>query len=475
MLLDIANEWMNYLGHFHPVIVHLPIGILFVAFILELVAWKSGQAALLNQGIAICLAAGCTSAVVACIFGWFLSLDGGYEEKLLNLHLWMGILVAVIAGGCWIIKKKYGRLLSCRKLYTSLLLILFLVLTLTGHLGGSMTHGEDYLTAGLPRPFANWFGIQEKMDTVRHVKKIIANLQEAVVYTDLVQPVLDEKCYSCHSSKKIKGALRMDATDLLFKGGKHGVVIKPGNAAESEIMIRVLLPKDDDKRMPPKDKKAITKDEIGLLQWWIKNGADTKKKVRELPPDAAMLPALAVLGGPAPDTIKITPLSRVFDKTQAAAKQADIDALVKLGILVSPVAKGKQLLEISCINYTGFNNSKMPLLLKLADNIAWLRLDNTAITDEALTQMAQLKNLVRLNLGETNISSPGIAKLKSLPNLEYINIINTKVNDDGLLALSGIASLKHIYCWGSQVTQKGIAIFKQKNPGVQLEAGNLLP
>ena len=267
----------------------------------------------------------------------------------------------------------------------------------------------------------------------------------------------------------------MDKEDLLFKGGKHGVVIKPGNADQSELMIRILLPKDDDKRMPPKDKKAISKEEIELLRWWIKNGADTKKKVKDLPQEAAMIPVLASLAGPAADTIQLTPLSKVFDKNPPPAKQADIDALTSLGILVAPVAKNSTLLEVSCINYTSFDNNKIPLLLKIADNIAWLKLDNTAITDEGVAQLAQLKNLVRLNLAETNSGSGGVSKLQTLNNLEYINLINTKVTDDGLLALSGVKSLKHIYCWNSLITQKGIYNFKQKNTAVKLEAGSLTP
>lgn len=472
ILLDAASDWMNYLGHFHPLVVHLPIGILFVAFILEFLSWKSVPAASLHQAIVICFAAGTVSAVLSCLFGWLLSQDGGYEETTLQWHQWMGIAVAIVSGTCWLAKIKYQWPGRIRKSYTAVLVLLFLLLTLTGHLGGSMTHGEDYLTAGLPQPIAGWFGIQEKKDTTHHTKKIISNLPEAVVYTDLVEPVLAEKCFSCHSSKKIKGALRMDREDLLFKGGKHGEVIKRGNAEESEMMIRVLLPKDDNKRMPPDNHKAITKEEIALLHWWIKNGADSKKKVKELPAEAALLPVLTALAGPAPDTIQLAPLSKVFDQKIKAAQKPDIDALTSLGVLVTPVAKEKNLLQVSCINYPQFDNSKTALLLKLADNIAWLKLSNTAITDEGLVQLATLKNLVSLHLEGTAISTAGISKLQSLQNLEYINVINTKVNDESLLALAGIKSLKHIYCWNTLVTRKGIGRFKQKNPLVKIEEGS---
>lgn len=469
ILLNAAGEWMNYLGHFHPVVVHLPIGILFVAFILELVAWKQKQAALLKHAIEICLIAGFAGAVISCLFGWFLSREGGYDESTLQLHQWMGIAVAALAGISWLIKKK-----NAAKPYRFLLITIFILLLLTGHLGGNMTHGEDYLTAGLPQPFAKWFGVEAKKDTVQ-VKKNITDINEAVVYSDLVQPVLSEKCYSCHSSKKVKGSLRMDQEKLLFKGGKHGEIIKPGNAAESELVKRLLLPMEDDKRMPPKDQPQLSKEEIELISWWIKTGADTKKKVKELLPDAAILPVLASFsGGASGDTAAHIALSKVFDENPASPPKATIDKLTSLGILVSPVAQDKNLLEVSCINYAAFDNSKAALLVELVNNIVWLRLDNTAITDETLAQVGKLKNLVRLNLSGTNVTSTGMIALQSLKNLEYINIVNTKVDDKGLLTLATIPSLKSIYCWNSQISAAGTENFKKKMPFTHIEYGSIV-
>ncbi len=58
------------------------------------------------------------------------------------------------------------------------------------------------------------------------------------------------------------------------------------------------MPKDDDKRMPPKDKKPISKEEIALLRWWINNGADTKKKVKDFAQEPAMTAVLASFPAP---------------------------------------------------------------------------------------------------------------------------------------------------------------------------------
>lgn len=466
--LNIA-DWTNYLGHFHPVVVHLPIGILFVAFILEIVAWKQKQPGLLQHAIGICLIAGFVGAVISCLFGWFLSREGGYEETTLQLHQWLGISVAVLAAVAWLVKKKYGSIRKASRVYQLLLVSLFMLLMITGHLGGNMTHGEDYLTAGMPQPFAGWLGIEKKKDTVA-ARPPITNINEAVVYSDIIQPIFSEKCYNCHSSKKVKGSLRMDEEKLLFKGGKHGSIIQAGNPEGSELIKRLLLSMEDDKRMPPKDQPQLTKEEIGLITWWIRTGADTKKKVKELSPDASIQAMLASLGG-AGDTAAHESLSKVFDANPSAPDKAAIEKLISLGIIVSPVAKEKNLLDVSAINYPAFDNSKVALLAELSDNIVWLRLDNTAVTDEALSQIGKLKNLVRLNVSGAQISSAGIASLQSLQNLEYINIVNTKVDDKALLILAKLPALKNIYCWNTLVTSSGVENFKKQKSEVRIESG----
>jgi len=341
----------------------------------------------------------------------------------------------------------------------------------TGHMGGNMTHGEDYLTAGLPQPVAGWLGIVPAKDSTVTTKKIISNINSAVVFTDLVEPVFQEKCYSCHSSKKVKGGLRMDQEPLLFKGGKHGAVIRPGDEAGSELIKRLLLPLEDDKRMPPKDQSPLTPAETALLRWWVRSGADTKKKVSELSPDSTTLALLHSFQDGGGDSIVHIPLSPVFSANVAPADQNAIQELTKLGVLITPVAKNKQLLEVSCVNFPAFNDRTAALLAKLSGNIVWLRLDNTRISDKTLEVVGQLKLLVRLNLSGTGISATGIDQLKNLSHLEYINLTATKVNDAGLQSLASLPSLQQIYCWQSLITGKAMTAFRKSKPSIQLVGG----
>lgn len=469
MLLSFYESWSRYLGHFHPVVVHLPMGILVAALLLEWVARRRGQQAALHAAISIALLAGCLTAMLSCLLGWWLSAAGGYEETTLQLHQWMGIATALLAGCCWLLKQKA----SADRLYKYSLILLVIVLTITGHFGGNMTHGADYLSAGLPQPFAGWLGTTNANDS-QYRRKPITDLPGAAVFQELVMPILSEKCFSCHSAKKIKGGLRLDTEALIFKGGKHGAVIKPGMADQSELIARLLLPESDDKRMPPKDQEPITAAETAVLTWWIEKGADTQKTVQELKADSLMLITLQeVAGSKAPsDTVHQLPRSAVYQQNIAAADPAIVQQLQQLGVLIAPLAQQSTLLQLSCINYPSFGDAQIALLEKIAPNIIWLRLDHTAISDAGLARLSALKNLVRLNVANTKITTAGLKALKTVTTLEYLNITNTACTDEALTFLSGMPQLKHIYCWQTKITADAAANFMKNNPQTKVNNGS---
>lgn len=86
----------EFIGHLHPVIVHLPIGILLLAC---LFLWQSrkDRSEDFQRTINIILGLGMISAIAACITGFILSRIGEYEEGLAGWHQWMGISVALVS------------------------------------------------------------------------------------------------------------------------------------------------------------------------------------------------------------------------------------------------------------------------------------------------------------------------------------------------------------------------------------------
>lgn len=459
------QSWINYLGHYHPLIVHLPIGILMLVFALELLQWKRRKTDM-RSAIQAALCIAFFTSIVSCLLGYFLSTEGGYERNTLLLHQWMGIGLAVATGLSWWLQSRPNR-----RWYKRTLFLLFILLMITGHQGGNMTHGADYLTANLPPPF-NRLSAQGSTTDSNYTRPVIQQINDAVVFTDLVVPILQEKCYSCHSSAKIKGGLRLDEEKYILKGGKHGAVIHAGLPDKSELIQRLLLPMEDDKRMAPKDQPQLTKAEITVLSWWVASGADTKKTVKALQPDSSTLVVLAgFTSGAAGDSSKPLPLSEVFAKTVAAPDSTAITALRKLSVLVTPVAQNSPFLFVSCVNFKAFNDEQAELLLALKDNIAWLQLDNTAITDEGLKVIAQLPHLVRLNLSGTQTSSTGIRLLSKAGFMEYLNINHTRTDDQGLLSLVTAGKLRQVYCWDTPVTAAGVAVFQKKRSDTEVFRG----
>lgn len=92
-----------------------------------------------------------------------------------------------------------------------------------------------------------------------------------VDYQRDVRPILERRCFSCHSRLQQKGGLRLDAGVLILKGGKDGPAIARGDAAHSPLIAR-LLAADDSERMPPEG-KPLPADQIAVLRAWIDAGA----------------------------------------------------------------------------------------------------------------------------------------------------------------------------------------------------------
>jgi mono/diheme cytochrome c family protein len=86
-----------------------------------------------------------------------------------------------------------------------------------------------------------------------------------------VQPIFKASCLKCHGAEKPKGQFRLDSRLHSLKGGVAGKAILPGKGSES-LLIRLLLEKDPEERMPRKA-DSLPKAQIELLRAWIDQGA----------------------------------------------------------------------------------------------------------------------------------------------------------------------------------------------------------
>ena len=441
-------------GHLHPVLVHLPVGILILAFILQWVDWKNKDNRL-QPAITISLLVGMISAVVSCITGYLLSLNGDYDAGAIGSHQWMGIATAFISVIAWLIYNKN----NATKWRWPVMMLLLLCIVITGHLGGSLTHGSGYL--------AQIFSGEAEQVAER---KPIPDVQEALVYADVIQPLLQEKCYSCHNAKKKKGGLRLDDSLLMMKGGKDGIVIVTGNAEESELVKRLLLPAEDEDHMPPKEKSQLKEHDIALLHWWINSGTSFQKKVKELEQPDAIKPALLALqqepGKKSTPDIPEQPVSK--------ADAGDIHKLLDAGVVVLPVAANSNYLLANFVTVDSVNMDIINLLRPLKQQLIWLKIGDTNIGDDALAVIGQCKKLTRLQLDHTNITDKGLAHLAALPELRYLNLVATKVTSAGVKQLTGLTNLHSLYLYQTGVSKENWQELEKQFPNTKLDSGGYI-
>ena len=273
----LTTNYALFFGRFHPLVVHLPIGFLLLAVLLEF--WPGERA---RSATRVAWWLGAASAVGAAGAGWLLASDGGYGGDTLFWHRWAGVAVAVLAvGGCFVnvrggmLAKGYGVLTA-------------VALTLAGHQGGNLTHGEEYLFQYAPPVVQRVAG--HAPDSAATVDWSTVNTDSINIYANFLRPVINDKCVRCHNSEKQNGGLRMDSLHYLREGGESGALYVAGDPLGSRWVNRATLPERNVKAMPPQGER-MSFAEIRLLEYWIEKGGDTAAHfvISEVPDDIKAL------------------------------------------------------------------------------------------------------------------------------------------------------------------------------------------
>ena len=443
---------INFLGHLHPVFVHLPIGFLVIAYVIQYLFKSNAEKSRLIDFV---LVAGILSSLLAAFFGWMLSLSGGYEENLLDWHRYTAIAMCVVSIGL-LAYKKYKKEEYPTPYYHAGFHLMMLALLLAGHFGGEMTHGEGYLFSDVTDP-ASEAAVEKQIMAKPTATSTVS------VYDGIVEPVLAQKCMQCHNEKKKKGDFQLHTLEALMKGGKNGKVIVAGDLDHSEFVRRILLDKGDEKHMPPKGKSQLTQPELDLLSWWVLHGVSSSQPINAVGSNDTIRKFLSNAEKPSSEPAALD--------TIAPADAAKIEALKKINVAVVPLASGTHFLELNMVNVPSFGDKDAPLLQKISPQVMWLILADTKITDAGFEALKSCTNTTRLNLKNTGITNASISSIGQFKKLEYLNIVGTKIDDAGLLNISPSATLKKIFCWQSGITANGVMAFQKKYPNIEIDFG----
>jgi hypothetical protein len=428
------------LGRLHILILHFPIGILLLTALLEWLNYRKlahipRKVLTLNYGI------GSASATLACITGYILSGSGDYGEGLVQNHMWTGIITAFIS--VLLLWYSYQENHNyCR--WGAI--VLAIAITVTGHLGGTITHGEGFFT-----DFSAADNSEQKAPVFN-----VENIAEALVYEDLVKPILEAKCVTCHGPGKKKGKLRLDSKEAMLAGGKSGNAVIGVGPEESEMVRRIHLPISEEKHMPPKNKIQLTKEELHLFKWWLENDNSFDKKIAEVSPgDSFIYPIIETIildseKGESGAHTSIIPAD-LPEVELAMPDQTIINALKELDIVVLKAGNASPFLEINFINVSRIEAKHWTILEQIAPHIVRLKLSGLEIKDENLLQVSKMDNLMRLYLDRTQISDKGLDYLKSLQLLHYLNLNHTSLSNKGILNLDSMKNLKIVYAYETAI------------------------
>lgn len=476
MNIILQSDSTLFFGRFHSLIVHLPIGFLVLAAVFFLFSLSSKYGFLIKS-LPIVLSLAALSAVISVIVGFLLAEEGGYPEQTLFWHRWFGIPVPLGSIGALyfvvkILKEEHlnsdstpnsSSVVNKKEIKKKLGIVLggvVLLVSITGHLGGTLTHGENYLFEFAPEFLRNLV-VNEDGDDLK--LQIPSDADSTLVFEHIIGPAITQKCASCHNEGEKKGGLDLTSFETMLIGGDNGPVLESGTPHLSELFVRVTLDPSSRKYMPTKG-DPLSFSEITLLNFWIKNGMSLDLTVtsEEIPEDIKMLIqdtyGISTQNESYYEKVSVEPVSEeVLNSVRENGFK--VDAISEENNLLEVVAKGKLTLE------------DIKALQAIQGQITWLDLGESGIEDSWISSFDQFSNLTRLLLDNNPISDQGMIPLSKLEHLESLNLYNTAVGDSGLMLLMTPKSLKRIYLWNTKVTQDVVDSLQKEHPGLVLDLG----
>ncbi len=477
MYILLQSDATLFFGRFHSLAVHLPIGFLVLAAILFSIAKVTRNDSLIRP-LPLILLFGALGAITSVILGWFLSNEGGYPEDTIFWHKWLGIAVAVFSTGSWLwIKGVFGKKKfsdSAQKLSNQdqnvlggklslgwILMVLVLLISITGHLGGNLTHGEDYLFVYAPEALQN-LAMNEDSEKVARFQ--FPNEPDSVLlFGHVIDQVLNQKCGSCHNEETKKGGFLITTHEGLLEGGENGEVLQSGSPMSSELFKRISMDPSSRKFMPTKG-APMSYSETILLKFWIEEGMPFDMKVTDerIPEELKFILQS--------EFELVTERKPIYEKEKVDPVSPEVlQELTSMGFRVRSLSEDNNFLEVEALD--SMSAEKINSLLKIKDQITWLDLSNSGIKDEWLLPLSQFEKLTRIKLNSNPISDLALSNLKGLLYLESILLHSTQVSDEGVKQVAALNNIQRIYVWNTEVTEEIVDSIQKENPKLQIDLG----
>ncbi len=422
---------VSWLGRWHPLILHFPIVLLVVAVFTSFTQKKVAALLLITATL---------TALITAISGFLLGLDESQKGDLLFWHQWLGAGVALFAAlWYWLETLNYGQHIGTKTLQ----IILIFLVAITGHYGGSITHGENFLDMPKDKSYA----------------KIPDN---PLIYEHIVDRILEQNCVSCHNPNKQKGELVVTSLKDLIKGGENGSSIHAGNPDKSVLLNRLYLPKEDKEHMPPEGKKQLSTTEIEIIKEWISLGASDTLRLNDLKTNQPLAKLVTKMMSPN-QLEKWSVLPIVQDST--------IQRLESDYVTIRRVFGNTNALSINMYTPPTYNPDLILRLNAIRNNIIELDLSGLPIEAKEIEFVASCTNLESLEIDKTAITDHDIKALNTLTKLKSLKVSETEIGDKSTAVLSNFKNLKNLFIYETNISQNGIDQLQGNNPELRIISG----
>lgn len=420
-------DWLQFIGRFHPLLVHFPIALFLLVPILE-IAGRGPRFADLRLSANFVLGLATLGATAAAILGWCMGRSGGYSGKLITQHMWGGVMLSIVCWVCWLIRM---RLRDLGVIYAVALALGVGLVAWTGYRGGQLSLGPNHLTEHMPNVLRNLLRLEDSGPTS-------ASADPNTFYGARIQPIFTARCVNCHGADKHKGNLRLDSYQALMRGGKDGLVIQSGNVQSSDLFRRITLPTSHDDFMP-KGKQPLTPDKVKAIELWIAAGASGTLAVDAIR-NASSGPAAPVeitFEDPVPDAVA---------KLRSAIAPAVAQLQKQFPNILDYDSRGSADLRLNAsILGSKFGDRDLEAFAPVTEHIIVADFSRTSISDHSAAVIAAMKRLRVLRLMDTHLTDATLLQLDTLNQLESLNVYGTPVTMAVLPTIARLPKLSHFY------------------------------
>ena len=423
------GPWLSWLGQLHPVVLHFPI-VLGLCIGLYMIA--NFKPALENKTEKYLFLVNAVFSSIVAILGMFISKSGNYDKDILSLHQWGGLSIALLA---WILFLMPKNLFIAKPFLSKFLGLLYILsIIIFTHKGGQLTHGKNALA--LPK----------KINIINNANKPDSVL---TVYEKAVQPILIDKCISCHGGEKIKGDLELTSIEAIQKGGKHG----------NQFLERIHLPLSDEKHMPPKDSRQLTNEELTIFTKWMELGGNLNKPLKEF----NKRDSLYILA-----TQYIAPN---FDKPKEQANLKDYNSNY---VSVQYDFNGSDKINVRFFQAAFYNTENLKKLDKIKEQIISLNLQNMPLQKADIDLISGFINLEKLNLNFTKLKIQDLQNLANLKKLKSLSLVGLKIENDKLESIIKGNNIRKVQLWNEGLSSASINSLIAKYPNILFTVGDNL-